>query len=53
VPPGCEEIDETEREVRERESMDVMTDAFAERHPDEPTQHPSVAEDEEEGTRTK
>ena len=47
VPPGCEEIDETEREERERESMDAMTEAFTQRHPDEPTQHPSVAEDEE------
>ena len=42
VPPGCEEIDEAERTRRERESMEVMAEYFSERHPDEPTQHPSV-----------
>jgi thioredoxin reductase (NADPH) len=45
VPPGCEEIDETERQRRERESMRVMREYFDESHPDEPTQHPSVTED--------
>ena len=45
VPPGCEEIDEQERRRRERESLQVLQDAFAESHPDEPTQHPSVATD--------
>ena len=44
VPPGCEEIDEAERRRRERESMELMAEAFAERHPDEPTMHPSVVE---------
>ena len=44
VPPGCEEIDETERRRRERESMEVMQGAFAEVDPDEPTMHPSVVE---------
>ena len=44
VPPGCEEIDEAERERRERESMETMREYFAERHPDEPTMHPSVEE---------
>lgn len=48
VPPGCEEIDEQERRRRERESMEVIQDAFAEHHPDEPTQHPSVAEKDDE-----
>ena len=38
VPPGCEEIGEAERR-RERESMEVMTEAFEERHPDDPTMH--------------
>ena len=47
VPPGCEEIDEQERRRRERESLKEMQDAFAEPHPDEPTQHPSVAADDE------
>ncbi|MFQ3319333.1 MAG: thioredoxin reductase (NADPH) [Natronomonas sp.] len=49
VPPGCEEIDEQERRRRERESLEVMTEAFDERHPDEPTMHPSVAERRDEG----
>jgi len=44
VPPGCEEIDDEERRRRERESMAVMQEAFAEHHPDEPTMHPSVVE---------
>ncbi|WP_435097297.1 FAD-dependent oxidoreductase [Halarchaeum sp. P4] len=48
VPPGVEEIDEPEREARELDSMERMQDAFAERHPDEPTMHPSVAEDDDE-----
>jgi hypothetical protein len=42
LPPGCEEIDEEEREQRERESLAVMREYLAEPHPDEPTQHPSV-----------
>jgi thioredoxin reductase (NADPH) len=45
VPPGCEEIDETERQRRERESMRVMREYFDEPHPEEPTQHPSIRED--------
>jgi thioredoxin reductase len=44
VPPGCVEIDETERREREAESRAVMREYFAEPHPDEPTQHPSVRE---------
>lgn len=48
VPPGCEEIDDQERRRRERESLQVLQDAFAEPHPDEPTQHPSVAADDDE-----
>ncbi|WP_254838318.1 FAD-dependent oxidoreductase [Natronomonas marina] len=44
VPPGCEEISEEERRRRERESIEVMSEAFAEQHPDEPTMHPSVVE---------
>ena len=43
VPPGCEEIPLEESRRRERESMDAMRAAFAELHPDEPEQHPSVA----------
>jgi thioredoxin reductase (NADPH) len=45
VPPGCEEIDDDERDRRERESLDVMQEYFAEPHPETPTQHPSVRED--------
>jgi pyruvate/2-oxoglutarate dehydrogenase complex dihydrolipoamide dehydrogenase (E3) component len=45
VPPGCAEIDDEERRARERESMDAMRDYFAEPHPDAPTQHPSVADE--------
>jgi len=44
VPPGCEEIDETERRRRERQSLDLIQDAFEEPHPAEPTLHPSVAD---------
>lgn len=45
VPPGVEEIDEDERAEREEASMARMREAFAERHPAEPTMHPSVADD--------
>ncbi|HET7323709.1 MAG TPA: FAD-binding protein [Halococcus sp.] len=48
VPPGCEEIDEKERKRRERESIETMSEYFAEPHPDEPTMHPSVVERREE-----
>lgn len=44
VPPGCEEIDDTERLRRETESIELMTDAFEKHHPDAPTMHPSVVE---------
>jgi thioredoxin reductase len=43
VPPGCEEVDEQERERRERESLAVMREYFDSAHPDAPEQHPSVA----------
>jgi thioredoxin reductase len=44
VPPGCEEIDDAERERREAEAREVMREAFSEPHPEEPTQHPSIEE---------
>ncbi|QLC34064.1 FAD-dependent oxidoreductase [Halarchaeum sp. CBA1220] len=47
VPPGVEEIDEGERAERERDAMARMREAFDERHPEEPTMHPSVADDDE------
>jgi len=45
VPPGCEEIDQAERRRREAESRATMQEYFAEPHPGEPTQHPSVREE--------
>ena len=42
VPPGCEEIDDAERERRERASMEAMREWFAEPHADAPTPHPSL-----------
>jgi thioredoxin reductase len=45
VPPGCEEIDEAERRRRERASLERLREAFAEPHAGEPTQHPSVADE--------
>lgn len=45
VPPGCEEIDEAERQRREAESMAVMQEYFTEPHPDEPTMHPSLRDE--------
>jgi thioredoxin reductase (NADPH) len=47
VPPGCEEINEEERARREEASLERLRERFAERHPDEPTMHPSVAESRE------
>jgi thioredoxin reductase len=46
VPPGCEEIDEAERERRERASLEAMQEWFAEPHPDTPTPHPSLVDEE-------
>jgi thioredoxin reductase len=45
VPPGCEEIDATERERREQASLASLQRAFDEPRDDEPTMHPSVADD--------
>ncbi|MFB6159571.1 MAG: NAD(P)/FAD-dependent oxidoreductase [Haloferacaceae archaeon] len=45
LPPGCEEIDGAEHREREREVLDAMRSYVAEPHPEEPVQHPSVAED--------
>jgi len=45
LPPGCEEIDETERREREDASLDVMRERFAQQHPDEQETHPSLSED--------
>jgi thioredoxin reductase (NADPH) len=45
IPPGCEEISEKERARREEATLTQMQEAFAQRHPDEPSQHPSVREE--------
>ncbi len=45
-PPGCEEIDDGEREAREVESVAAMQEWFTEPHPEEPQQHPSVRDEE-------
>ncbi|WP_089821976.1 FAD-binding protein [Halogranum amylolyticum] len=46
VPPGCEEISETERQARERESIAAMQEYFAEPHPEPQRTHPSLVDDE-------
>jgi len=47
VPPGCEEIDESERRARERESMAAMREYFADPHPERQRTHPSLTDDPE------
>jgi thioredoxin reductase (NADPH) len=44
LPPGCEEIDETERAEREERSLETMRERFAEPHPDDQITHPSLEE---------
>ncbi|MGM0397551.1 MAG: FAD-dependent oxidoreductase [Halobacteriota archaeon] len=44
VPPGVEEIDESERLERERRSLEWMAEVSGSPHPDNPDQHPSVGE---------
>ena len=46
IPPGCEEISETERRARERESMAAMREYFDDPHEDRQRTHPSLVEDE-------
>lgn len=45
VPPGCEEIDEAERQLRERESLQTMQEYFAEPHEDDQRTHPTLSDD--------
>ncbi len=47
IPPGCEEITDEERKRREQEAMELMRERFSEHHPEEPTQHPSVREEQD------
>lgn len=42
LPPGCEEIDESESQARERAALSTIRDRFAEPHPDEQQTHPSL-----------
>jgi thioredoxin reductase len=46
VPPGCEEIDETERAARRAESRAAMREYFAEEHAERQRTHPSLVDDE-------
>lgn len=46
VPPGCEEIDETERAARRAESRAAMQEYFAEEHEERQRTHPSLVDDE-------
>ncbi|MBP1986567.1 NAD(P)/FAD-dependent oxidoreductase [Halolamina salifodinae] len=46
VPPGCEEIDETERAARRAESRAAMREYFAEEHGERQRTHPSLVDDE-------
>jgi thioredoxin reductase len=46
LPPATEEIDDEEREAREAESREVLREYLSEPLDEEPTMHPSVAEDE-------
>jgi thioredoxin reductase len=46
LPPGCEEIDEAEREARDAEARAVMRERLAEPHPSEQPTHPSLADEE-------
>lgn len=45
LPPGCEEVGETERRRREEESLATMREYVAEPHPDEQLTHPSLRDD--------
>ncbi len=45
IPPGCEEIDEEERNRREAATLEHMREAFETHYPDPPTQHPAVRDD--------
>jgi len=44
LPPGCEEIGDAERRERAAESREVMSERFADPHPDDQETHPSLSE---------
>jgi thioredoxin reductase len=45
LPPGCEEIGDTERREREARSLEAMRERFAEPHPDDQVTHPGLRDD--------
>lgn len=45
VPPGVEEVPDPERRERERRSLEVMCERFAEPHPEAPEPHPELRGD--------
>ncbi|WP_331232582.1 NAD(P)/FAD-dependent oxidoreductase [Natronorarus salvus] len=45
VPPGIEEIDDDERRARAETAREAMCEWLAEAHDEEPTPHPSLADD--------
>ncbi|WP_459193205.1 NAD(P)/FAD-dependent oxidoreductase [Halosimplex sp. J119] len=45
VPPGCEEIDEGERQRREARALATMRERFAEPHSGEQVTHPTLRDD--------
>jgi len=47
VPPGVEEISAEQRREREQQSLEVMAEHFADRHPGEPDPHPELRSDED------
>jgi len=44
LPPGCEEIDATERRERAADGRETMQSSFADPHPDPQETHPSLEE---------
>ncbi|MFW5935305.1 MAG: thioredoxin reductase, partial [Halolamina sp.] len=44
-PPGCEEIDETERAARQAESRAAMQEYFDAAHEQRQRTHPSLVDD--------
>jgi len=45
LPPGCEEIDESESHERETRALETMRTHFAQPHPDEQQTHPSLEDE--------
>jgi hypothetical protein len=45
MPPGVEEISAEQRRALERQSLELMTEQFADPHPDDPEPHPELRSD--------